>query len=388
MNRSFLEAPILYLLKERPWFAKFLFQMDVIIKEDGPFPAGVTFKNGNYHLIISKNSFLAHTLEQQAAFLEHECYHVIDGHLFRSAPWGETNTAQLINNLAMDTAINQYIHGLPGNCVTLGAYQSLVQKYGYKGPALEEKETFEYYREKFPKKEEERIQQQEDELKKLMSGDHSQWKEVEGNAEERRERARVMGTRAKEGLNAGSVPAGVALALDRLSRSVHPWRRDLKRFPTKCAETSKKFTVKRRNRRFGLVHPGVKKETSMHLAVAVDSSGSMSDKMLHRIFSELSGIERLGVKITVIVCDAEVNDVYDFKRNKIPTVKGRGGTAFAPAFEVAKNLKVDGLIYTTDGCNYDDVEKPNFPVLWALMPNCSVRYDWGWRTWIEVESEN
>jgi predicted metal-dependent peptidase len=103
-----------------------------------------------------------------------------------------------------------------------------------------------------------------------------------------------------------------------------------------------------------------------------------------------------GVDLTIIECDTEVQQVYKYEPHSKFSVKGRGGTSFNPAFEEvnsqefkAEHGRIDGLVYLTDGDNYDakEVVQPDFPVLWALLPKCSVRYDWGYVTHIEVENE-
>lgn len=58
----------------------------------------------------------------------------------------------------------------------------------------------------------------------------------------------------------------------------------------------------------------------------------------------------MGTRITVIECDAAVQQSYDYKGKMNPDVKGYGGTDFDPVFEfITKGPKVDGCIYLTDG---------------------------------------
>lgn len=138
-----------------------------------------------------------------------------------------------------------------------------------------------------------------------------------------------------------------------------------------------------------LRNPGNRNHPKMHLAIGVDSSGSVWDELLAQGFAEIARIQACGVKVTVIECDTQVNQVYEFDPKKKISVKGRGGTLFKPVFDKCAELDVDGLIFFTDGGNFegDELKKPKYQVLWALYEGCQSQYKWGSRTEIKVRKK-
>ena len=70
--------------------------------------------------------------------------------------------------------------------------------------------------------------------------------------------------------------------------------------------------------------------------------------------------------ITVIEADCSIQNVWEFDKNKLKAFKGRGGTAYSPAFEKCKELAVDAIIYFGDMDSSDSPKDPKIPVLWAV----------------------
>ncbi len=121
-----------------------------------------------------------------------------------------------------------------------------------------------------------------------------------------------------------------------------------------------------------------------HLVVAIDTSGSMSNKELTAVFGEIDAL-RAGFecKITVVQCDAVIQHVqeHDPWDDLVPPplsgarhrVYGRGGTDLRVPFAwLAGRLDAgteqpDALIYCTDGYGpFPSREPDSYPVLWIL----------------------
>ena len=128
-------------------------------------------------------------------------------------------------------------------------------------------------------------------------------------------------------------------------------------------------TRKKRNRRYGILQPGNKKKPELHLALCVDTSGSVSDEELSMFWGEMQAISGMGVKITIIEADCVVQNVYEFEPKKTPSFSGRGGTAYNPAIEKALEIKADGIIYCGDFDTADTPEDPKKPFLWVGVRN-------------------
>jgi predicted metal-dependent peptidase len=110
---------------------------------------------------------------------------------------------------------------------------------------------------------------------------------------------------------------------------------------------------------------------------AVDTSCSISDKMLVEISDELRHLAR-DHEIIVVECDTEIQAVYDYKR-PITEVRGRGGTDLRPPLESSflRKHRVDLAVFFTDGYGPAPDRKPQVPVLWALAPGGESPAAWG-----------
>ena len=142
---------------------------------------------------------------------------------------------------------------------------------------------------------------------------------------------------------------------------------------------------RRQPERFDL--SGQQDEKVLKIVVAIDTSGSVSDRDVAFILNEIVAIIA-GRKhsLTVIECDSEVQRVYsvktqaDIKKN----VVGRGGTAFTPVIEYVNNdryFRDALLIYFTDGYGEREIPRPKtYRNLWVILgnpKNLSVREPYG-----------
>lgn len=173
----------------------------------------------------------------------------------------------------------------------------------------------------------------------------------------------------------GLLPDKVQSLIDSWNRPpVLPWTRILKNY-VGTISASKRKTRTRLNRRqperFDL--SGTMEDKVLKIVVAIDTSLSMTDEIIAKIFTEIFSIVS-GKKhdITVIECDAEIQKVYKVKRKKdIPkSVSGRGGTAFTPVINYINERKYyrDALlIYFTDGDGEPEIPKPLvYRTLWVI----------------------
>jgi hypothetical protein len=118
------------------------------------------------------------------------------------------------------------------------------------------------------------------------------------------------------------------------------------------------------------------------IALAVDTSGSINDKLLSRFAAEIAAvIEQTGARLYLIVCDADVHSTQELSgRDGARSMRefkfqGGGGTDFRPAIAEAAKWKPDLLIYLTDLAGETGAQ-PKFPVLWAV-PEGEPGAPWG-----------
>ena len=119
----------------------------------------------------------------------------------------------------------------------------------------------------------------------------------------------------------------------------------------------------------GFYLPSATSET-LNLVVAIDSSGSVDDKLLSEFLSELNYL-MLSVakyKIEFLVCDDKVHLHKTFYSGDEleADIKGGGGTDFRPVFEYvdANFEKTQLLLYFSDLDGIFPKEEPNYDLRW------------------------
>ncbi len=303
--------------------------------------------------------------------LEHEIIHLVFGHLFLKF---QDKTR---GNIAMDLVVNGIIPNdtLPGDYV-------IPSKYGLEAG----KSAMWYYTHlQDNKKYQEQCENGElgpgGILSKIMSS-HKMWEDVQDDLVAK-ELVKDIVRKAKElcNKNYGNIP-GVVLAqiedLLKRGKAIVPWSKVLRMFVASCAESVLDYTLKRISRRYG-TRPGTRKGDVLNIAVAVDTSGSISDAQLNLFFNEIRYIWKNGAKVTVYEADCRVCASYQFKGKFSGKVHGRGGTDLEPVLKEVEG-KYDALIYFTDFYAPPIEKRYRIPVLWVLhtdMDRSAYPVKWG-----------
>ena len=125
------------------------------------------------------------------------------------------------------------------------------------------------------------------------------------------------------------------------------------------------------------------KKKGIRTAVTViDSSGSVSNGLLAQFGGELTELMTSCDidEIYIVWVDTQVQNVQTYTQRDMPIVlevKGRGGTAFEPAFEWVEENNIDPslLIYFTDMCGSFPLYAPNYPVIWVAYESNKKYYE-------------
>ena len=177
----------------------------------------------------------------------------------------------------------------------------------------------------------------------------------------------------------GELPGSVAEYIKRIIKPDIPFERLLARYASEIVSGKGEYTFNPVNKKYAfyydLVMPSVAREEIPKVVVAVDSSGSMSTRELQLAAGAIKRLASLTPEITVIVCDAQIQQVI--RTTEIETFlqnirfKGRGGTSHIPVFEyIDRNIKhPDVVICITDGYSEYPARKPRYPVIWLLTEN-------------------
>lgn len=158
-----------------------------------------------------------------------------------------------------------------------------------------------------------------------------------------------------------------------------PWKALMARFMSGLRRDDYRFMPPNKKHIWRNIYlPSVGAPGPSHIVVAIDTSGSMSEKLLGQVLKEIDLLRSVTqCHLTVVQCDAEVSYVEefdefsaaDFRRKKIV---GRGGTSFVPVFDwikkqsEEKGMRFDALVYLTDGCGDFPKISPHYPVMWVL----------------------
>jgi len=370
--------------RESKRYYAFLIQNMKRVYTDKIATAGVMVSD-QVNLFINKDFFETLTFKQRVEVLEHECKHVVHSHMVRAENEGIKDP--YLWNLACDAAINEDLTSLHEMGVTQDKLKQVISD-------LKKNESAEYYYKKLKEKQKELKEEFKDAMKEVGADetvdDHDKWKEgEEQNSEISKEKIKKILKEAKDQAvkHKSSVPMEIEEALQRLSKSSTNWKQQLRKFFAKAGKSERESTRKKRNRRYGIMNPGKRKKPQLHIAVALDESGSVGNDEFVQFFAEIDRIVDHGAQVTMIHADAEVNSVYKYEKGMEIKRTGMGGTLYAPALKYAENMEIDGLIYFGDGdCweNKESVKKPSYPVLWALVRNANKPFNFGSTCKIEV----
>lgn len=174
---------------------------------------------------------------------------------------------------------------------------------------------------------------------------------------------------------AGQMNAGLERFVKRELRSVVHWREVLARFVSEKCITD--YSWQRPNQRytgFGMYLPRLETKDIPNVAVACDTSGSISPKMIEEVVAEVIAVlslmaEGATVEVPVLWFDHDVYPQIVSDADELK-VRGGGGTAYSPVMKwVRKNHAAHdfkGLVVVTDGYCSDFGEAPPCDVLWVL----------------------
>lgn len=174
----------------------------------------------------------------------------------------------------------------------------------------------------------------------------------------------------------GKMPAGILRTIDNIRKSRVPWTRVFHRY-VGTALAKEDYSYAQPNRRFigqDLYMPTLLSYKLGTIAIAVDTSGSIGEKELTAMASELKKISALVSEVIVMSCDAKVHsfeiirDMTNFQK-AVKAIKGGGGTDFRPPFEMLKQKRItpEVMIYMTDGHGTFPVKKDvKYPTIWLM----------------------
>lgn len=353
---------------EENFFALFLIQMKREISMDLPSPTGTKLTSNGFIIYFNPIYILECTIKEIQALIKHEIYHIMSGHHIRAKAL-KYKYSNLAINIAMDISINQYILNLPSWSYSI---DNVKRSYNV---VLEEDKTMEQYADI--------IQKALNKLKKEKSNEEDtediDWKNSHElwslNDEVDESLAKEMTKKLASSALKGRVPKSIDELMRELNKkSEISWKDYLKKLLGSLPHGYKK-TITRKDRRQPerLDLRGRLPKYTAQIAVAIDISGSISDKEIEEIMAEVfSIVKNYHREITILECDSNVRRVYKVKNIKDIKKKlnTRGSTKFSPVFEYMKNNNMNNyiLIYFTDGLGEKElsIRPVHKKTLWVL----------------------
>ena len=153
----------------------------------------------------------------------------------------------------------------------------------------------------------------------------------------------------------------------------------------------------RRGWHMDAVMPGMKNDELIDIAVAIDTSGSIGEKMLKDFLSEIAGImeQFSAYRIHVFTFDTDVYNPQQFDSENLDDItsyepQGGGGTDFDAIFKYLKDEQIEPkrLVVFTDGYPFGSWGDENYTdTVWILHGTTTIQPPWGQYAYYEEESK-
>lgn len=199
---------------------------------------------------------------------------------------------------------------------------------------------------------------------------------------------------AAQACGADNLPNGVKRLIRDLTESVIDWRELLlQQIQTVIKSDYTWAKPSRRGWHLDAVLPGTMPGTTIDVAVAIDTSGSIGENELKIFLSEIKGIMDSydEYRITVWSFDTSVYNRQEFSTDNMQSIldyvpAGGGGTDFMANWEYmkAEGIEPKKLIVFTDGMPYGSWGDPNYcDTVWIIHGNPAAEPPFG--TWAHYE---
>lgn len=179
------------------------------------------------------------------------------------------------------------------------------------------------------------------------------------NAMNQMQAAMISAAQVAKGAGKGKIPASVRAILDSLEHPVMDWRELIQSTVKSLVKNDYTFTrPSKKCQMSGVILPGYDNDSMIHIAIGMDTSGSISNKMLREMLSEVyhAVTSFASFKLHLFCYDTSVHNyqVFDeFNLDELLDYKpaGGGGTDFNVAYDfMAENdIEPDMYINFTDG---------------------------------------
>ena len=373
------------LLMDEPFFAAISRRIDKRATNAIP-TAGVMVNpdTAQFEMLYNPEFFEGLTDAERADVLKHEFYHITFLHVTDRMPEGVNPK---LWNVATDLAINSHLHNLPKGGLIPGElgtpFADLPRGMSAEWYLASLPEIFKQKKQDQPqgdqsgagtaqsngvgKPSSDESQEENDENQEEKTGesgdgipdsldDHSGWgktsQEVKDMAKERlKDIVRKAADECARNQSWGSVGGSTREKIMKVFETKIDWKKVLRFFVKASQKANRSSSIKRINRRYAYIHPGRKANRVARVAISIDQSGSVDNKMLAKFFSELNKLAEIA-EFTVVPFDTRVDEdkVYVWKKGQRKQWERVlcGGTNFDAPTAYVNERNFDGHIILTD----------------------------------------
>lgn len=357
------------LLIREPFYGLFLLNLrkEIVPKEHEIQTIGVGPNGINFTLYVNEHFWSNLDSKYHVSILKHEMLHLVFGHCTELYDVDDHQTM----NKGMDCEINQYINLLPDDAITLDKVSKLL------GKKLEPKKgSWYYYKE---------LQQfyknnPHADIGKMVD-DHSLWPkdlpEAEKKLLENQIKYKLKEVAEQVTKQAGSIPGELSEIIKALKQKepVFNWKKYLRRVIGNAITSEIQLTRMRPSKRFPDAR-GIRMKRKPNILVGVDTSGSVNNEEFAEFFAEIHHIYKTGVSVTVVECDTQITNVFEYKGSQDIKRTGFGGTILTPIANYYKeHPEFTVCVIFTDG--YCDTTMPPCQnLIWVITSsgNKSTKY--------------
>lgn len=307
---------------------------------------GVSLNQNRISLKYNKKFVESLNYEQLEYVLLHEIAHIALNHIERMKEFKDANIPNELHNIAADAAANSLIGKPP--------FEKAIWPPDFK---WELRLSYEKYLNKLLEKENSSNKNSKDKPNKsdkIKSIDtHEYWKEINNTPQYSKIRNEIKDILEKQ---KGSLPGEFYEIINSSYKGRIDWKIQVRHaLNTVFIDSKIEYCYYKQNRRFpeyvGII-PGKKYKTKGKLMVFLDTSGSMSEQDLKEAMSYILSLpyEKELYMIDTKIQNNQPIKIKGIKLNFKLNAKGRGGTDFRPAFELAKKKKAKTILFFTDLC--------------------------------------
>jgi predicted metal-dependent peptidase len=171
----------------------------------------------------------------------------------------------------------------------------------------------------------------------------------------------------------GNMPGNLSKIIFEMLKSKTNYIQIINAFATSVRDVDNTRTWTRQHRKYPNQTPGRKREHRPSIALILDTSGSMWDERIQKIMvAEIKALKDVCSSVYIVMGDTQETARIDLTDEDFDVTKfklvGGGGTDLNFGFKAARELKVDGAIFHSDGFISEIVDDFNIPTLWMIYP--------------------